>query len=152
MTEPFTLDTPDAERATPEDLADGCAWTLDAIAAIDFLRHGDRHSLTLFEVLEEAIRWWIDERVALITGVADPDIAEIGWGDLDPLRSTLTGLLAVTTIDEPVRISVAIQQALRHWGATMSTIHNDGDPWPHPLPRKTFPPELVPLDPGDPLD
>ena len=127
-----------SDWSTHEDLTHGGTCLLDTVAAVDFLRRGDRPGLTIWEALEEAIRWWTAERVALLAGGHDPEIADPPYGDDDPLRPTTTQLLAITAIDEPVHVSVALQQAIRRWAATMSTDYNQDQPWPHPLPRRTF--------------
>lgn len=52
-----------------DDTAEGGACLLDLVAAVDFLRRGDRNGLTVWDALEEAIRWWTAERVSAIEGV-----------------------------------------------------------------------------------
>ena len=149
MTEPHPLDqaleADDSE--TTEDLALGGTWLLDLVSAVDFLRRGDRHGLTVWDALEEAVRWWVAERVSLIDGVPDPDIADLAWGDPDPLRTALRRLLAASTIDDTVTIDIALQQAVRRWVTTMAERYNDDQPWPHPVVRRAFPPPLMPALP-----
>jgi len=134
----------DPDDADLEDLTSGGSVLCDLIAAVDFVRRGDRHGLTVYDAIEEALRWWVAERVSLIDGVADPEIADLAWGDPDPLRTALARLLVTTSTDEPVHISVAIHRALRHWNQLMSSLHNDDRPWPDPPSRKRFPTPLYP--------
>jgi hypothetical protein len=115
---------------------------MEVISAVDFLRRGDRRDLTLWAAIEEALRWWVAERIALLDGHTDVIIPPARIGDDDPLRATLTGLIATAGQDEPVHISIALQQALRRWTAQASEQHNDGQPWPHPPVRRRFPPHL----------
>lgn len=156
MIEPHPLDQAleanDSE--TTEDLALGGTWLLDLVSAVDFLRRGDRHGLTVWDALEEAVRWWVAERVSLIDGVPDPDIADLVWGDPDPLRTALRRLLAASAIDDTVTIDVAMQQAARRWITTMAERYNDDQPWPHPIERRCFPPPSVPhtVDAGGTTD
>jgi len=146
MTEPHPLDqaleSDDIE--TSEDLALGGTWLLDLVSAVEFLRRGDRHGLTVWDALEEAIRWWVAERVSLIDGVPDPDIADLAWGDPDPLRTAVRRLLAASTIDDLITIDLALQQAVRRWVTTMAERYNDDQRWPHPVARGSFPPPHLP--------
>src|SRR3954447_3824025 len=122
---------PDDDQPTPEDLEDGVGHLLDLVAAVDFLRRGDRHGMTAWDALEEALRWWNAETASLVSGVPDPDLADLRWGDPDPLHhtlATLTTLTQTTGTDPPV----ALQQAIRRWNTTMSAWHNDSHAWPQP--------------------
>ena len=120
-----------------EDLTEGGSHLLDLVAAVDFLRRGDRHGLTVWDALEEALRWWTAEQASAVAGVSDPELADLAWGDPDPLRSSLTYLLAAT---DTVATDMAIQQAVRRWAATMSNLYNEGAPWPDPASRRRLPP------------
>ena len=115
---------------------------LDVIAAVDFLRRGDRRTLTLWAAIEEALRWWVAERSALLDGVTDPEPHTPRLGDDDPLRGTLTQLIATAGQEEPVHIGAALQQALRRWSTAMGDQYNDQRNWPHPSQRKHYPPPL----------
>jgi hypothetical protein len=136
MNHQLTFDTPEHDGPYEDDSADAPDRMLEVISAVDFLRRGDRRNLTLWGAIEEALRWWIDERLSLVEGVQDPEINGPRVGDPDLLRDTLTRFVTAAGVDEPVHVSVALQQALRRWGATMSTMHTDGEPWPHPIPHK----------------
>ncbi len=131
-----------AEKDGPmsEDLTEGGSHLLDLVAAVDFLRRGDRHGLTVWDALEEALRWWTAERASAVAGVSDPEFADLVWGDPDPLRSSMAHLLGAT---DTVATDVAIQQAVRRWATTMSSLYNDGVPWPDPVSRRPFPPLAV---------
>jgi hypothetical protein len=122
-----------------EDLASGGTHLLDLVAAVDFLRRGDRIGLTVWEALEEAIRWWVAERVSAIDGVPDPDVADLRWADDQALEHALSGLLAAAQLQSQLSIDLALQQAIRRWSATMSTHHNGGAPWPPPCERELRP-------------
>ena len=116
-----------------EDLDLGGTWLLDLVAAVDFLRRGDRNGLTVWDALEEASRWWAAERVSAIDGVPDPDLADLAWADPDALHRSLARLLDATALDPQRTADVALQQAVRRWTATMSSLHNEGEPWPRPI-------------------
>lgn len=115
-----------------ESLEAGGTWLLDLISAVDHLRRGIRPGITVWDAIEEALRWH--------TPSADgqgPD--EPGWGDPDPLRTTLIRSLQHAT--GPV--AEEAQVAIRHWIVAMAARYNDGHHWPHPLPRRSFPPPML---------
>ncbi len=91
--------------------------------------------ITVWDAIEEALRWH--------TPSADgqqPD--EPGWGDPDPLRTTLIRFLQRAT--GPA--SAEAQVAVRHWIVAMAARYNDGHLWPHPAPRRSFPPPMLSAD------
>lgn len=116
---------------------------LDVIAAVDHLRRGQRHGLTFWDALEEAVRWWAAENESAIAGVIDPEAAALAWGVRDPLSSALVRLVEDADASG-LTVEVAVQQALRRWAETMASQFNDGHPWPHPTARRPFP--AVPVD------
>jgi hypothetical protein len=131
-------DAPASER-----LDDGGGYLLEVVSAVSFLRRGDRHGLTVWNAIEEALRWWTAEAVSTIAGVADPDSADLRWGDPDPLKGTLASFLMAaetTSIDA----DIAFQQSIRRWAAAMAGLYNDGQPWAPPLDPRGFPPPTIP--------
>ena len=78
MTTNPLVDHPDREP-----LAEGGTWLLDLVAAVDHLRRGHRPGLTVWDALEEALRWT----------TSDDDAA---WDTPDPLAATLRQLLDQT--------------------------------------------------------
>lgn len=140
MTDPHPLDEAlDGDvLANEEDLATGGTWLLDLVSAVDFLRRGDRPGLTVWDALDEALRCWTAERVGLTEGAPDPELIQSGWDDPDPFRTALRTFLAVATVDNETRLDVAFQQAVRRWGATTAGRCNDGEPWPHPVARRSL--------------
>ena len=68
---------------------------LDVISAVDYLSRGPRPGLTVYDALEEALRW---HTAALIAGIDDElaglAVGQLPWDDPDPLRTALTGLVA----------------------------------------------------------
>jgi hypothetical protein len=140
--------TPDADDTDVEwDLTDpfvdnpaeATDRMLEVIAAVDFLRRGDRRGITLWAAVEEALRWWVAEPTALLDGYTDGHLEAPRLGEPEILRSTLLRLIAVAGQDEPVHINQALQEALRHWSSTMADRHNEGHPWPAPAPRRQGP-------------
>ncbi|MCU0310713.1 MAG: hypothetical protein MUE36_07200 [Acidimicrobiales bacterium] len=125
-----------------EDPAEATDRMLEVIAAVDFLRRGDRRGFTLWAAIEEALQWWVAERTALLDGYADAALDSPRFDERETLRSTLVRLVATAGQDEPVHVSHALQEALRHWSIAMADRHNDGQPWPAPAPRHQYP---VPL-------
>lgn len=124
------------------DPADATDQMLEVIAAVDFLRRGDRPGITLWAAIDEALRWWVSERTALLDGYTAPELRSTRLGDGDPLQATLTQLIATAGQDEPVPISTALQQALRRWSTVMADRYNGQHPWPPPASRVPFPPHL----------
>lgn len=115
----MTTPNPFASEEAVESAADGGTWLLDLVAAVDHLRRGLRPGLTVWDALEEAIR------------TSDPV-----WDDPDPLRSTLADFLAQTS----GAADLELQGAVRRWVLAAGVLYNDGHHWPHPLPRRGFPP------------
>jgi hypothetical protein len=120
MTSKPLVDQPDSEP-----LAEGGTWLLDVVAAVDHLRRGHRPGLTVWDALEEAIRWTVSEH--------DDDPV---WDAPDPLAVALRQLLDRT--DAPV--ADRMQTAVRRWVLAMAGRYNNGQHWPHPTPRRGFPP------------
>lgn len=118
-----------------EPLEEGGTWLLDLVAAVDHLRRGIRPGITVWDAIEEAFRWHTPSTDGL-------DPPEPNWDDPDPLRGTLTRFLDDTT--GPT--SVDAQIAVRHWILATAARYNDGHHWPHPTPRRTFPPPLLAAD------
>jgi hypothetical protein len=133
----------ESDRPAAEDLDAGGGYLLRLVSALEFLGRGDRHGLTVWDAIEEALRWWVAEAVSMVDGVMDPEAGELRWGERDPLRATLARFL-VTAERNGVDSDVGFQQALRHWVTTMSVLHNGGQPWPHPREQSGFPPFVLP--------
>ncbi len=119
--------TPDSllpDDAINEPTEEGGTWLLDLVAAVDHLRRGLRPGLTVWDAIGEALR------------TEEPD-----WDDPDPLRSALTALVnwAAGPLD------VEIQAAVRRWVLAAADRYNNGQHWPHPAPRRGFPPPTLGL-------
>lgn len=118
-----------------EPLEAGGTWLLDLVAAVDHLRRGVRPDITVWDAIEEALRWH--------TPSADGQLPdEPGWGDPNPLRTTLIRFLQHAT--GPA--SAEAQVAVRHWIVAMAARYNDGHHWPHPVPRRSYPPPMLAAD------
>lgn len=117
---------PDADAPLVEDLATGGSCLLDFVAAVDFLRRGDRIDFTVWDALAEALRWWTTERVHTIEGAPDPELGDVPKSHREALDQSLSRLLAAIQLHPALTADVAIQQAVRRWTATNSNRH-DGD-------------------------
>ncbi len=115
-----------------ESLDEGGTWLCDLVSTVDHLRRGISPTITVWDALEEALRWHT-------AGIGD---AEPAWDDPDPLRSALTRLLAADT--GPA--AAVAQTAVRRWVLAMAARYNNGYHWPHPTPRRSFPPPMLPTD------
>lgn len=119
-----------------EVLAEGGMWLLDLVAAVDHLRRGHRPGFTVWDALEEALRWTLP-----------PGDNEEPWSSPDPLRDTLRQFL-----DDAAPTAERVQTAVRRWVTAMADRYNDGHHWPHPAARRGFPPPVHVIDPpvGEP--
>ena len=75
---------------------------LEIVGAVDYLSVTHRFGLSVWDALEEALRWWITDRFDQGT-----EPAPLPWDDPDPLRSTLERVVgsvaAVGTLDTALR-------------------------------------------------
>ncbi len=122
-THPFT--SPDE---LGEPLAEGGTWLLDLVAAVDHLRRGHRPGLTVWDALEEALRW----RLPRVD-------TEPSWDEPDPLADTLRDFLD----HGGTPVAHEVQAAVRDWVTAAADRYNRGCCWPHPRPRRGFPPPLL---------
>ena len=104
---------------------------LDVISAVEYLSRGPRPGLTVYDALEEALRW---HTAALIAGideeVAARAVGQLPWNDPDPLRTALDGLVAHEPAVEGGPTSDQIMhRALGAWTDQMADEHNDGHRW-----------------------
>ena len=108
---------------------------LDVISAVDYLSRGHRHGLTVYDAIEEALRW---HNAALIAGnddnLAVAAAAELPWNDPDPLRSALENLVLhePPATDEESGSAHLLHEALTFWVRTMADQYNDDRGWVHP--------------------
>ena len=115
-----------------EPLAEGGAWLLDLVSAVDYLRRGLRPGFTVWDALAEAIRWWNEEQLAT-DGVLAPELCEVFWEWNDPFREVLRGLVALCDSNDSQEAAAVAQQAVRRWTTIVGARFNAGYPWPHPL-------------------
>jgi len=134
----------DEHWTTPEgheDLGDGGTHLLDLVAAVDHLARGLRHDFTPWDALDEALHWWVNEHARHPGGPDDePDTAT---DDGDPLHAHMAQALELVASDPDVTLADVIQQAIRHWTTPMAERFNNGYHWPHPAPRRGFPPRAI---------
>ena len=108
-----------------DELAEGGAWLLDLVAAVDYLRRGIRPGITVWDALGESLRWLLAE--------TDPE-----HDTPDALAAAIVDAMAAR--DEA---PMSIQTAIRRWVLTMAERYNDGRHWPHPVARRDFPPPVI---------
>ena len=122
-----------------EDLHDGGTQLLDLVATVDHLARGLRHDFTVWDALDEALHWWLTEQ----TGHTDGAIEDhAGTAEEDPLRGHMAETVDHIALGDSALAGV-LQQAIRHWTTTMAERFNNGYHWPHPDPRRGFPPPAV---------
>jgi len=102
---------------------------LEVVAAVDYLSRGHRPGFTVWDAVEEALRWYTahliagdDDRLAAIAA------ADLPWDDPDPLRTALERLVEhhPPASDAVMGSAEAIDVALVDWLAAMALEHNDG--------------------------
>ena len=101
-------------------------WT-QVGAAAEYLSELERPGFTVWDALDEAIRWWIFDRLSL-DGEVDLG-TELLWDDPDPLRTTLASLLETTASSGAVdghELSTVLDSALRKWLVRTADRVNDG--------------------------
>jgi hypothetical protein len=120
MTRPLDRDHPSSSQV----------W-LDVVSAVDYLSKGHRPGFTVYDALEEALRWHsllsIDSYRSESFG---PEAPELPWDDPDPLRAVLQQLLSdPPMIDQESTTADIVHDALRAWVRRMAERHNDGRGW-----------------------
>jgi len=108
---------------------------LDVVSAVDYLSRGHRPGLTVYDALEEALRWhavWPADDHDDASSAPEP--CELPWDDPDPLRTCLEQLIAdhPPTIDQGSMASDGLHRALRAWSDRMVERFNAGQRWAHP--------------------
>jgi hypothetical protein len=123
------------------DRTDAGVW-LDVVAAVDYLRTTHRLGFTVWEAVEEAIRWWTIDYTTPTDDLPDAAFAALPWEDPDPLRSTLERLLSVAApvgITDDHNLAAILSGALAVWVDRMSILYNDGHKFSNPAPRVGWP-------------
>jgi len=108
---------------------------LDVVSAVDYLSHGHRPGLTVYDALEESLRWHSAWPVGLHDEESIPsDTPELPWDDPDPLHTTLKHLVTDNPpgAEQGATTSTALHESLSHWVRHMSATYNDDRPWAHP--------------------
>jgi hypothetical protein len=126
------------ERGT-EDLHNGGTHLLDLVVAVDHLARGLRHDFTVWDALDEALRWWLTEHMSPAGGAVE----EPATLDGDSLGSHMSQALELVGSNPHFTLADVLQQAVRHWTTTMADRLNGGYHWPHPSSRRDFPPPQV---------
>lgn len=108
---------------------------LDVVSAVDYLSQGHRPGLTVYDALEEALRWQARSLVNQSDeGHDDVDDNFLPWTDPDALRTSLEhlALLNPVTDDEQTTSAYMIHSALANWVNRMADRHNESCRWAHP--------------------
>jgi hypothetical protein len=119
---------------------------LEVVAAADYLSSTHRLGLSVWEAVEEALRWWTTDGVTLPGELPEVDFSELPWlADPDPLRTAVERLLACTAGaggPDGVELGVVVTAALDGWVRRMATDFNNGHRFAHPAPRHGWPSPL----------
>jgi|CXWL01.1.fsa_nt_gi hypothetical protein len=98
---------------------------MEVVAAVDYLADAHRPGLTVWDALEEAVRWWTTEW----TSPGSDPTAKVPWNDPDPLRTTLDQLLTAVgsvTVPDGHALPSVLSAALRTWLDVMVKRFNAG--------------------------
>lgn len=100
---------------------------LEIVAAVDYLSRGHRPDFSVWDAVEEALRWYTAHLVAGDDdGLAAMAAAELPWDDPDPLRTALERLVAHhPPADDGEGSAEAIDAALTDWLRAMAHDYND---------------------------
>lgn len=102
---------------------------LEVIAAVDYLSRGHRPGFTVWDAVEEALRWYTANLVAGDdNALAALAAAELPWDDPDPLRTVLERLVAhqPPSDDGGGTSAEGIHSALADWLLAIAHGYNDG--------------------------
>jgi hypothetical protein len=123
--------------------ADAGGVLLDLVAAVDFLSGTHRLGLTVWEAVEEAVRWWAAARLTPPGELADEAFSELPWDDdPDPLRTGVERLLACTNPaggPDGIEFGAILTSAIEGWVRRMADQYNAGHRFAHPVPRQGWP-------------
>ncbi len=134
--------TEHGEEVTDDDWKQHSDVWLQVLGAVEFLAEHHRPGVSVWDVVEEAGRWWIADRLNPPEDHDAPVTTELPWDDPDPLRTVLEGLLAsVPPVGLPggVTVADALLAALDVWLGYMSNTYNDGAAFAHPGPSRGWP-------------
>jgi hypothetical protein len=95
-----------------EPLEDAGGLWLQLVAAVDYFRRGPRPDFTVWDAIEEALRWHTN---------IDSD-----WTDPDPL---LRAIRLSVPGGGPVTAADTFNAAIRRWLDASATAYNDSFPW-----------------------
>ena len=122
-------------RALDRDRRPSSQVWLDVVSAVDYLSRGHRPGLTVYDALEEALRWHSAWPVAFHDEESLPSEAtKLPWDDPDPLRTAVQQLVAANppSAVQDATISTAVHHSLASWVRHMSATFNDDRQWAHP--------------------
>ena len=106
------MNTLDDLEPTDEPLHDAGGLLLQLVAAVDYLGRGFRPGFTVWDAIEEALRWHTD---------IEPD-----WTEPDPLLRTLRLSFSLTTHGSAAG---TLNAAIRRWVDATATAYNDSVQW-----------------------
>jgi hypothetical protein len=112
------------------DAHDQSDTLLEVLGAVDYLADGHRPELSVWDALEEALRWWVAAHLSPDDSVAV--IKELPWDDPDPLRTSIESALATVGpagIIDGHALSDVFDAALRGWLRAMSDRFNQSQPF-----------------------
>ena len=105
----------------------GETW-LDVVSAVDYLNATHRPELTVWDALEEAVRWWVSARFEATADGLFARLVEVPWTDPDPLRHSLERMLEVSEpygTTDGQGTSDVLDSALGAWLGEMAVRFND---------------------------
>ena len=120
-----------------QDQGHAAVW-LEVVSATDYLTLHHKPGFSVWDAVEEAIRWWATDFLSPSDESEMVEAPELPWTDPDPLRSSIERLLATvgaSELPDGHGMPDALTAALRVWLRLMSNTYNDGHQFAHPRPR-----------------
>lgn len=108
------------------------ATWLEVIAAVDYLDATHRPGLTVWDAVEEAVRWWTATLLDSSTNCFLAAANHLPWKDPDQLRTSLERVLEAAApigVRDGHSLTDVFDGALRVWLSTMAQSFNDGYPF-----------------------
>ena len=114
------------------DTADHSATWREMIGAVDYLTETHRPGLTVWDAIEEAMRWWAADYLEPGDTFNRSAADVLPWDDPDPLRTSIERLLAVVAaagLPDGLAMGDVLGAAWRTWVDEMADRFNDSMPF-----------------------
>ena len=100
----------------------------EVAAAVDYLAEIERPGFTVWDAVDEAVRWWIFDHLS-VDGELGQALLDLPWEDPDPLHTTLLELFNTVPATGAVdghALAFVLDSALSAWLDRTAIRINDG--------------------------